>query len=492
AELEPVFHAAAPADLERAAALAAAAAPAYGRLTGAQRGTFLRAIASELERRAPELVARASEETALAPARLQGETARTCAQLRLFAGLVEEGSWVEARLDAAQLPPPPGARQPDLRSLLRPLGPVAVFGASNFPLAFSVAGGDTASALAAGCPVVVKAHPAHPGTSLLAGEAIMAAAAACGLEAGVFALLLDRGVEIGRQLVQHPAIRAVGFTGSLNAGRQLMDLAAARPQPIPVYAEMGSTNPVFVLPGALAERGADIAAGLHQSVTLGAGQFCTKPGVVFLPSGPATEPLVAALEDKMRASPAFTLLTEGIARSFRSGAAARAPHAVVRAPETAGAAAGAMLFAASAAQFLASPELGEELFGPAAVVVRARDRDELLQLARSLHGHLTATVHATARDLEEFAELVRILEQRVGRIIFNGYPTGVAVTPAMVHAGPYPASSSPETSVGTRAIRRFTRPLCFQDAPAAVLPPELHDANPLRLWRQRDGVFGRH
>ncbi|HUX67413.1 MAG TPA: aldehyde dehydrogenase (NADP(+)) [Terriglobales bacterium] len=484
--LEPWFHAATAADLERAARAADAAQADYRRRSGRERGAFLRAIAQELEAAAPELVARAGEETGLAAARLQGETARTANQLRLFAALVEEGSWVEARLDRAQ-ERSNAPRKPELRSLLRPLGPVAVFGASNFPLAFSVAGGDTASALAAGNAVIVKAHPAHPGTSALAGEAVARAAAATGMPAGVFGLLFDDGIEVGAALVRHPLVQAVGFTGSQAAGRRLMDLAAARPEPIPVYAEMGSSNPVFVLPRALAERGEAIAQGLQASVTLGAGQFCTKPGVVVAAAGEAGEALAAKLAELMGAAPAFTLLTAGIARSFQAGKAARAGHAAVRTLAASPAANGALLLQTEAAALLADPELGEELFGPATLLVRHQGKAELLQVARALRGHLTATVHGTEADLQEYAELLEILEQKVGRVVINGYPTGVEVTHAMVHGGPYPASSSRETSVGTRAIVRFARPVCYQDMPDFALPPELQAANPLGIWRLVDG-----
>ncbi|MGH9394643.1 MAG: aldehyde dehydrogenase (NADP(+)) [Terriglobales bacterium] len=492
AELEPVFHSAAAADVARAAELAATAFETYRRCGGKERGAFLRAIAAEIEARKAALIERAEAETALPAARLEGETARTCNQLRLFAELVEEGSWVDARLDSAQARAQ-GPRKPDLRSLLRPLGPVAVFGASNFPLAFSVAGGDTASALAAGCPVLVKAHPAHPGTSALAGEAVVAAARRSGMPAGVFALLFDAGIEIGAALVQHAAVRAVGFTGSLRAGRRLMDLAAARPAPIPVYAEMGSANPVFVLPRALAERGLEIAQGLHTSITQGAGQFCTKPGLLLLPAGDAATPLLLRLGELMAAPTRYTLLTAAIANAYAAGAAARRAQPAVQTLAAAQPAldCGSLLMETSAAALLADPALAEELFGPAAVVVRHRagagGEAELLALARSLGGHLTATVHGTPEDLAENLELLRILEQRVGRIVINGFPTGVEVTSAMVHGGPYPATSLPSSSVGTRAITRFTRPLCYQDAPEAALPPELHAANPLGIWRLLDG-----
>jgi NADP-dependent aldehyde dehydrogenase len=491
AALEPLFHAATAEELEQAVQLAHGSAAAYAKRSGRERGAFLRAIADELERAQVPLVSRAQAETALPEARLQGELGRTCQQLRLFAALVEEGSWVDARLDQVR----DAAGQPSgpaIRSLLRPLGPVAVFGASNFPLAFSVAGGDTASALAAGNPVVVKAHPAHPGTSELAGAAVAAAVRACAMPEGTFALLFDDGIEVGRALVRHPLIRAVGFTGSARAGRQLMDLAAARPQPIPVFAEMGSVNPVFVLPRALAERGGELAAGLQQSVTLGAGQFCTKPGVVVVGGG--GEAFVQTLAARLSAAAPFTLLTSRMAASYREGAMARARAVTLLtgAPPAAaqpGAAASATLFETDAATFLKNPELADELFGPSTLLVRHQTRAELMKVAHALAGHLTATVLATDDDLREYGDLLAVLAARVGRVVVNGFPTGVAVTDAMVHGGPYPATSDGRSSsVGTRAILRFVRPVCYQGVPDFALPAELQDANPLRIWRRRDGV----
>lgn len=477
--LAPDFHASSPAELETATRAAERAFAQWAWASGAARGRLLRTAAAQLEARRPALVERAHLETGLPAARLEGETARTCAQLRMFAALVEEGSWVDARLDAA-----PG--KPSIRSLLRPLGPVAVFGASNFPLAFSVAGGDTASALAAGCPVLVKAHPAHPGTSQLAGEALRAAVAECGAPAGVFALLMDDGVEVGRALVRHPAVKAVGFTGSLTGGRALMDLAAARPEPIPVYAEMGSSNPVFLLPEALAQASESIARDLAASVTLGAGQFCTKPGLVFVQAGQA-RPFGDQLAAALAATGPFTLLTAGIWRSFQKGVAERAHAAGVDLRTPGGAA--AVLLQTDANALDANPGLGDELFGPGTLLVSHANGDELLQAAERLHGHLTVTVHATPADLERHAPLLRVLERKAGRLVFGGYPTGVEVTDAMMHGGPYPASSSRETSVGTAAILRFTRRVCYQNAPEAVLPPELREDNPLKIRRRRNGAL---
>jgi len=384
--------------------------------------------------------------------------------------------------------------------MLRPLGPVAVFGASNFPLAFSVAGGDTASALSAGNPVIFKAHPAHPGTSELAGRAIRDAVRACGLPQGVFSLLFDRGTQIGTALVQHARVKAVGFTGSRRAGRVLMDLAALRPEPIPFFAEMSSTNPVFVLPGALRERGAEIAAGVHGSFTLGAGQFCTKPGMVFLPEKANGGLFKEKLEQLVNAAGDYHLLTEGIRSSFAAESSKRQQQAGVRSVTTvlkaggeSALSVGEVLFETDAACFLQNAALESEIFGPTTLLVDDCSLEDLLAIARRLEGHLTATIHGTEQDLEDYAELLSILETRVGRILFNGFPTGVEVSHAIVHGGPYPATSDGRsTSVGSQAIFRFARPLCYQGFPQAALPEELKNANPLGIWRMIDGQITRN
>jgi len=497
AKLEPGFHAAAGEEVDRAAQLAAEGFAVYSRVSGRERGALLRKIAANIEAIAGELVERARRETALPVARLQGETGRTCGQLRLFAQVAEEGSWVQARLDRADRERTPLPR-PDLRSMLRPLGPAVIFGASNFPLAFSVAGGDTASALAAGNTVMVKAHPAHPGTSELVGRAIRDGVRQCGLPEGVFSLLFDAGTRVGVQLVKHPLVKAGGFTGSHAAGRALMDLAAARPEPIPFFAEMSSTNPVFVLPGALRERGEKIAAGLHTSFTLGAGQFCTKPGIVFLPDGPESRSFVQTVRKLVDAPAGCHLLTNAIRSSYEAAIRERKADGGVRllaesptAGEEAGFAVRPVLFETDAEAFLKS-HLDREIFGPTTLLVEHSNPRQLLALARSLEGHLTATLHATEDDLRDFAELIAILESRVGRLIFNGFPTGVEVTNAMVHGGPYPATSDGRsTSVGTQAIFRFARLVCYQDFPDGALPEELKNANPLALWRMVDGEMTR-
>jgi len=491
--LQPGFIAATTEEVDLAVRLASEAFAAYSRTTGRVRGALLRTIATKIESIAGEIIERAGQETALPQARLQGETARTCAQLRLFAQVAEEGSWVAARIDRADPDRKPAPR-PDIRSMLRPLGPVVVFGASNFPLAFSVAGGDTASALAGGNPVIVKAHAAHPGTSELVGQMVRDAVRECGMPEGVFSLLFGSGAQIGTALMKHPLVKAGGFTGSRTAGRVLMDVAAARPEPIPFYAEMSSTNPVFILPGALRERGETIAAGLHTSFTMGAGQFCTKPGMVFLPQGNEAASFVDKLRQLVDGSAPFHLLTRSIHSSYDSALAGRktdpAVTLVAEAPKAAlpaGFTVTSALFETDADKFLGS-QLDAEIFGPTTLLVRHSNRDQILAIARSLEGHLTATIHGTERDLRDFADLITILENKVGRLVFNGFPTGVEVCHAMVHGGPYPSTSDGRsTSVGTRAIFRFARPVCYQGFPDAALPEELKDSNPLGIWRMVDG-----
>lgn len=495
--LEQEFIAATAKDVDRAAELAAAAAPVFAAISKDERAKFLCAIADELTAAGAAIVERAMLETGLPRPRLEGELARTTGQLRLFAEVVEEGSWVDARIDEA-LPERKPLPRSDVRSMMRPLGPVAVFGASNFPLAFSVAGGDTASAFAAGNPVVVKAHPAHPGTSELAGRAVMRAVEKSKLPSGVFALLFDQGIDVGTTLVQHPAIQAVAFTGSAGGGQALMRLAATRPQPIPCYAEMGSTNPLFILPGALRERGTDLAKGLQTSFTLGSGQFCTKPGLVFVPEKDAGQ-FLDALRGGVSALGGHGMLTPGIAGRYNDAVAGR--RAAGKAewvagfdgePAGDGATGGAAVFGVPLKAFVANHELEEEIFGPTTLLIHYGDPRELVDVARRLHGHLTATIHGTEEDLRQASELVHVLETKVGRLLFNGYPTGVEVCHAMVHGGPFPATSdSRTTSVGTRAMLRFARPVCYQDFPDASLPMELRRKNPLGILRMVNGKYTR-
>jgi NADP-dependent aldehyde dehydrogenase len=360
-----------------------------------------------------------------------------------------------------------------------------------------VAGGDTAAAFAAGNPVIVKAHPAHPGTSELVGQVIAHSASECGLPPGIFALLFDAGTEIGAVLVEHPKVKAVGFTGSLAAGKALMQRAAARPEPIPCFMEMSSVNPLFVLPEALRTRGAQIAAGLFASFTLGVGQFCTKPGLIFLPHTAEADALVAELKAQVEKAAASAMLTAGISKSYRSGVAGRKTQSSVETVAEAAANAGACaaapaVFQIDAGDFVRHPELAGEVFGPSTLVIRYRDREELISVTRSLDGQLTATLHASEADLADFADLIAILERKAGRLIVNGFPTGVEVCHAMVHGGPYPATSdSRSTSVGTYSIYRFARPVCYQDFPQAALPDELKNQNPLGIWRMLDGKLTR-
>lgn len=492
--LQPGFIPATEDEVDLAVRLATDAFDSYRRVSGRGRAAFLRTIAAKIEAITGEIVERAGLETALPAGRLQAETARTVGQLRLFAQVAEEGSWVNARIDLAD-PHRKPAPKPDIRSMLRPLGPVVVFGASNFPLAFSVAGGDTASALAGGNTVIVKAHAAHPGTGELVGRAVQESVRECGLPEGVFSLLFGSGSQIGTALMKHPLVRAGGFTGSRAAGRTLMDVAASRREPIPFYAEMSSTNPVFILPGAMRERADAIAAGVNTSFTLGAGQFCTKPGMVFLPQDSAV--FMEKLRELVTASSPFHLLTQAIHSSYGSAIAQRKTDAAVKlvaegSQSASGFGASSILFETDAASFLGS-NLDAEIFGPTTLLVRHSSRDQLLAIARSLEGHLTATIHGTPEDLREFADLIAILETKVGRLIFNGFPTGVEVTHAMVHGGPYPSTSDGRsTSVGTQAIFRFTRLVCYQGFPDTALPADLQNSNPLGIWRMINGEMSRN
>ena len=495
-ELEPVFHSATSGELERAVQLAAAAAPAWAKLSGAERNRFLRLIADKLDQNAAVLAERAVQETGLALARCTGEIARTSGQLRLYGETAARGDWLDARIETA-LPDRQPLPKPDHRSMLRPLGPVVVFGSSNFPFAYSVAGGDTASAFAAGCPVIVKAHPAHPGTGELVGRLIVEAVKECGLPEGTFSLLFDAGFEVGQALVKHPLVKAVGFTGSLKGGRMLVDLAAARPEPIPVYAEMGSINPLFILPGALAERSAAIVDGLHASATLGVGQYCTNPGLIVLQRSPAAEQFLKTLTAKLTATPESAMLTPSIKKNFATNTAARAkqPGVKVIADAKAETACGAapVWFETEAATLLKNRTLSEEIFGPSSVVAWCRDRAEMLEVARHIEGSLTATLHAGATEAAEQGELIALLAAKAGRVILNGYPTGLEVSPAIVHGGPYPATSDGgrSTSVGTRALHRWARLVCYQNFSDTLLPAELQNANPLGLLRLVNGEFTR-
>jgi NADP-dependent aldehyde dehydrogenase len=490
AAMEPEFGLASNDDVETACVLAAQAFDAYRNTTLEQRASFLETIAQRILGLGPALIERAARESGLPAARLEGERGRTVGQLRLFAKVVRDGHWLQATIDPAlpQRVPP----RPDMRLRRIGLGPVAVFGASTFPLAFSVAGGDTASALAAGCPVIVKAHGAHLGTSELVARAVQQAVADCGLPEGVFSMLFGDGRQVGQALVAHPAIKAVGFTGSRQGGLALVQTAARRKEPIPVYAEMSSINPVFMLPGALAA-GATLAQGLVDSLTLGVGQFCTNPGLVVGLAGAQFDQFAAAAAAALQAKGAGTMLTAGIHQAYGDGIERLSRIDGVRLvargmPDGAGCAARAALYLCEATTYLANPALEEEVFGPCALLVSCRSEAELLAVASHVDGQLTATVHAVAADRALAAALLPTLERKAGRILFNGYPTGVEVSHAMVHGGPYPATSdSRSTSVGASAIDRFLRPVCYQNFPADLLPQALRDDNPMRLSRMVDG-----
>ncbi|WP_176081162.1 aldehyde dehydrogenase (NADP(+)) [Paraburkholderia tropica] len=494
-DIEPAFGLGNKADVARACELAALAFDAFRAAPHETRAKLLEAIAERILAIGDELIERAHLESALPKARLEGERGRTVGQLRLFASLVRDGRWCGAVLDSA-LPERKPLPRSDLRAQRIGLGPVAVFGASNFPLAFSVAGGDTASALAAGCPVVVKAHLAHPGTSELVGRAIQQAVADVGLPEGVFSLIFGGGNETGEALVAHPAIKAVGFTGSRRGGLALVQIAAQRAEPIPVYAEMSSINPMLVLPAALAARGEALAQGFVDSLTMGVGQFCTNPGLVLAIDSPELDRFVTAASAALTHKPAQTMLTAGIASAYDEAVAQRKTQGVEQLAEgtasDAQCAALPLLFKASAEQFLAQHALSDEIFGPTSIVVACRDEAELLRVTEHLEGQLTATLQIDRDDYAMAARLLPVLERKAGRILANGFPTGVEVSYAMVHGGPFPATSDARTtSVGAMAIERFLRPVCYQDLPAELLPAALQDENPLALWRLRDGELVR-
>ncbi|MFT4044995.1 MAG: aldehyde dehydrogenase (NADP(+)) [Gordonia sp. (in: high G+C Gram-positive bacteria)] len=493
--LEPAYHYGGSAEVEAATVAAAAAFGPYRATTAEQRAVFLETIAAQIEALGDVLIDRAVAESGLPTGRITGEVGRTAGQLRLFSAVLRDGGWNGARIDPA-LP----ARQPlpraDIRLRRVPLGPVAVFGASNFPLAFSVAGGDTASALAAGCPVVVKAHDAHPGTSELVGRAIATAAALCDIPAGVFSLLYGDGPELGTALVTDPRIKAVGFTGSRSGGTALLRAAAGRPEPIPVYAEMSSINPVFPLAGALNTRGAQLGTAFVGSLTLGSGQFCTNPGLVIAVDSPGLEAFIAAAATAVSATEPTPMLTRGIAAAYAAGVERLSQVAEPVAyglPTDAPNRCRAALLRTDGATFAADPRLHQEVFGAASVIVTCRDADEVRTLAAGLEGQLTATIHADETDHAEAAALLPVVELIAGRILFDGWPTGVEVGHAMVHGGPFPATSdSRTTSVGSSAIDRFLRPVAYQDVPAALLPSAIADGNPDGIWRRIDGTLSEH
>ncbi len=493
-QLDPPFFAAGATEVARACVLAAAAFDPYRQAELATRARFLDACADRIMALGDELLERAALETGLARGRLEGERARTVGQLRLFAQVVRQGDWLGLRIDPALPERKPLARA-DLRQRMIALGPVAVFGASNFPLAFSAAGGDVASALAAGCPVVVKAHPSHPGTSELAAGAISDAARECDLPSGTYSHLSGPANDLGAALVGDPRVQAVAFTGSRAGGLALSRLAAARAEPIPVYAEMSSINPVVLMTGALQLRAEAIAAGFVASLTLGSGQFCTNPGLLIAIDGPGLDRFIAAAADALAKTAPGQMLSANICANYHQGVARLRSHAGVSqlaSGAVAGAASlgGAALFQVPAQHFISTSALAEEIFGPSSLVVRCRDGAELERVLNHLDGQLTATLHLESSDQPAAARLMPLLERKVGRILVNGWPTGVEVCHAMVHGGPYPATSdSRVTSVGTRAIERFLRPVCYQDVPQDLLPPELRDKAATRLRRLVDGQY---
>lgn len=481
--LDPTFYEATIEEVHLAVQEAVSAFQVFKKRSDQDRAKLLDAIATQIEQDAKQIIEIAMLETALPEGRLKGECNRTVNQLRLFANFLKDGSWVHAKIDG------------NIRQMQIPIGPVGVFGASNFPLAFSVAGGDTSSALAAGCPVIVKAHPAHPGTSHFVAHAIRQAILDHGFHPGIFSMVHGHTHEVGMAIVKHSEIRAIGFTGSFRGGKAIFDAANQRPVPIPVFAEMGSTNPVFILPNALKEQKTEIAEGLVKSINLGVGQFCTNPGLVLGLENQDLEDFIRHTIKLTQENQGGTMLTKNIKEAYTKNLEDHLNNPEVQTIATGNtpntfAGASANILKTSAKTFNQNAKLEEEIFGPASLFISAESKEEMIQIARSLSGHLTATIHGTPEDLTEYIELIDVLKEKVGRLILNGYPTGVAVCHAMVHGGPFPATTnSRTTSVGSTAIYRFTRPICFQDFPDHLLPPALQDDNPLRITRLIDGAY---
>ncbi len=492
--IEPDFSSAGEAEVKRACELASAAFDTYRALDNESRARFLETIAERIMALGDELLERGHAESGLPLARLTGERGRTAGQLRLFADELRKGGWLGIRIDPA-LPERKPLPRPDLRQRKIPLGPVVVFGASNFPLAFSVAGGDTAAALAAGCPVIVKGHSAHPGTSELVAQAITEAVVQCGLPAGVFSLLNGNSRELGAALVADPRIKAVGFTGSRTGGLALMKIAAARPEPIPVYAEMSSVNPVLLLPGALAAKAAALGKEFVGSLTLGSGQFCTNPGLVLAIEGPNVDTFIASASAALGQTPPSVMLTEGIFDAYQKGVQRLSNHQLVKTVARGGESQGkncgrGALFSVPATELVKDPAIAEEVFGASSVIVRCKDAAQLIDVLEQLEGQLTATLHLTEEDYALARSLMPTLERKAGRVLANAWPTGVEVSHAMVHGGPFPATSdSRSTSVGTLAIERFLRPVCYQDIPDALLPQVLRRGAQASLPHRLDGVY---
>jgi len=497
--LQPAISVASAHQVKQALTLAKDAAEIFRKTTPAQRAAFLRDCAEQIIALGDELLERVAQETGYPKARAEMERGRTCGQLRLFASYIEAGDYLDARIDTA-MPDRQPAPRPDIRHLNQAIGPVVVFGASNFPLAFSVAGGDTASAFAAGCPVIVKAHPSHPGTSELVAQALAKAVANAKLPGGVFSLLQDENHAVGSQLVKAEEIKAVGFTGSFTGGTALMKLANERAEPIPVFAEMGSVNPVFLLPQALAENAAGIARAYVGSFTLGSGQFCVKPGLLIAIDDDGLRSFINASRDHTTQSPAAVMLNKRICSTFGTSVAHYQTYTGLKiescgasSQESDGYYSQVTLMSTTAKYLLENPRLIEETFGPASIIVKCRDQQELLHVAQSLPGQLTATVHCGASELVNYTDLLDRLSEMAGRVVVNGFPTGVEVCHSMVHGGPFPATSDKRfTSVGTNAILRFVRPVCYQNYPEALLPPALQNHNPLGITRLIDGVQTRN
>jgi len=494
--IEDAFHVASPEEIDTAMQLATSAASAFAKCSGKQRAAFLNAIADEILALGDALIQRAMAESGLPQGRITGERGRTMNQLRLFAKVAEEGSWVEASLDLAQPDRTPFPKA-DLRKMLVPIGPVVVFTASNFPLAFSTAGGDTASALAAGCPVIVKAHESHLGTNALVSYAIQTAAQKTGMPDGVFSSLNGTGPELGQALAKHHLAKAVAFTGSYRAGKALFDSAAQRAEPIPVFAEMGSINPVVFLDGALQKRGEALAKQYAGSVTLGVGQFCTNPGLILGVQGDALNQFVNTLASEIQTIEPATMLNEDVCNNYKKGLGTFVQMENVQlegeAQTEAQAGQGkAVVCSVKATHFIDNPKLHQEVFGPSTLVVRCASANELLTVVQHLEGQLTGTIMGEVDEILAQTQLIQALQNKVGRLIFNGVPTGVEVCHSMQHGGPFPSTTDGRfTSVGTGAIKRFARPVAFQNWPQDLLPDELKDGNPIGIWRTTDGEFSK-
>jgi alpha-ketoglutaric semialdehyde dehydrogenase len=493
-KMQPLFSEATLSEVDTAVQLAESAFQQYRKKSGREKAGLLRQMGEEIMSLGDALIRRCCQETGLPETRITGERARTVNQLKLFADLLEEGSWVNARIDTAD-PERQPVPKPDVRSQQIALGPVGIFGASNFPLAFSVAGGDSASALAAGCTIVVKAHPAHPGTCEMVGNAIQKALHKTKMPDGTFSMVHGHSVEVGLHIVKHPFIKAIGFTGSFKGGKAIYDAAVRRPFPIPVFAEMGSVNPVFILPGAMAEKKGIIAEGLAASVTLGVGQFCTNPGVVVYENSEEGSRFQENLAEQIKRFETGIMLTNRIQQSYQTGInnlkKQKGVKILAEGLKKDSITGGTPYFLqVDSRNFLLNKQLEEEVFGPSTLAITAENKSDLIEVAHKLKGHLTATLYATEEDLKKYADLLSIMERKVGRLIINGFPTGVEVCHAMIHGGPFPATTdSRTTSVGTNAIYRFTRPVSYQNFPDHLLPIELKEENPLKIWRLYNGEY---